>query len=184
MSEYQCFIQMKVCPLLITASTIGVGTANHTIDRHNGGNGTINLVCGFGFISFDVPSRVRFDVDVIHHSTENRLTAVSQFFHRKFHQFLPRMGYIFVSLTERHYRKSNALVLGEFPDCHARRIGFRQHLRLKLRRIYYLLHLSAFVVDMISDDNLQRPQADVNHLSSLIFVLIVALKITVPILSQ
>ena len=74
----------KYATLVINAGTVGVATADCTVECHNGSNGTVNLFCGFCFVCLDVSRRVRFDVDVIHHPTQHRMPAVSQFFlHRK-----------------------------------------------------------------------------------------------------
>lgn len=52
----------KYATLAINAGTVGVATADYTVERHNGGNGTVNLFRGFGFISLDVSGRVGLDI--------------------------------------------------------------------------------------------------------------------------
>jgi hypothetical protein len=63
------FLNKQNATVIVNRSTVGVATADCTVECHNRGNGTVNLFCGFGFICFDVSGRVGFDVDVYPSST-------------------------------------------------------------------------------------------------------------------
>jgi len=79
------------------------------VERHNGGDRSVDFLGGFLFVCFDVARRIGADIYVVHHPAQNRVTAVGEFFFQgQFHQFLCQRGHIFEALTERYDRKAHA----------------------------------------------------------------------------
>ena len=55
------------------------------------GNRTVNLLCGFFFVRFDVSGRVTANEDIVHHPPQNRMSVVcKRLFQGQFHQFFGR----------------------------------------------------------------------------------------------
>ena len=54
-----------------------ISTANGSVQSHNRGNGTVNLLRGFFLVCLDVSGRVGSDEDIVHIPSENRVAAVS-----------------------------------------------------------------------------------------------------------
>ena len=66
-----------------------IPTSDSPVKRHNSSNRAINLFGGLFLVCFNVSGRVGSDIDVVHISPQNRVTAVGYFlFKHKFHQFL------------------------------------------------------------------------------------------------
>lgn len=65
---------------LIVYRSAGVySTADRTVEAHDGSHGTVDFLCGFFLVCFDVSGRVCTDENVVHHPAQYRMTAVSDF---------------------------------------------------------------------------------------------------------
>ena len=97
-------------PVIINRCAVIIPTANCTVECHNRGNSTVNFLCGFFFVCFYVSGRVCAYEDIIHISTQNRVTAVCDFlFKCQFHKLLCGWGHILEALSEWNNGKSHTL---------------------------------------------------------------------------
>ena len=73
-----CILQEENASIIIDRSTCIISTADPTVKSHDSGDGSVDFLCGFFFVSFYIACRVSADIDVIHHPTEYRMTTVGQ----------------------------------------------------------------------------------------------------------
>nr|DAY58904.1 MAG TPA: hypothetical protein [Caudoviricetes sp.] len=118
-------------PVIVDRSTGVIAAAYCTVERHDCGDCTVNLLCGFFFIGLDVARRITANEDVVHHPPQHGVTAMCHtLLQHELHQFLGRRGHVLESLTEGndceahafeilHHLHSASAVKGNLPDIEA-----------------------------------------------------------------
>ena len=73
-----CILQEENASIIVDRSTGIVSTADCTVKSHDGGNSSVDFLCGFFFVCLYISCWISTDIYVIHHPSKHRVTTVSQ----------------------------------------------------------------------------------------------------------
>jgi len=121
-------LQNKQVSFVINAVARVVSTADRTVECHDRGDRSVDLLGGLFLVGLDVARRITLDENVVHVPAQHWMPVVGDLLlQRQLHQLFGRRRHITVALTELHQREaqpfkvlrhlhSTPAVEGDLPD--------------------------------------------------------------------
>ena len=88
-------------PAVVDRSAVVVSAADRPVERHDGRDGSVDLLGGLLLVRLDVPGGVGADEDVVHVPAQHRVPAVREpLFQRQLHELLRGRAHVLEALPE------------------------------------------------------------------------------------